>query len=174
MPAANTPGGEPKAATSFWPAPTADAPVSAKVSVPGSKSATNRALILAALADGPSQIIDALDARDTRLMINALVAIGVDIEITPGRQPGNFDLLVTPRPLRGPATIDVGLAGTVMRFVPPLAALATGEVNFDGDIGARSRPMGATLNALGDLGVCITGEQLPFTSPQLVPSPVVK
>ena len=163
MPAANTPGSEPKAATSFWPAPTADAPVSAKVSVPGSKSATNRALVLAALADGPSQIIDALDARDTRLMINALVAVGIDIKINPGRQPGNFDLLVTPRPLRGPATIDVGLAGTVMRFVPPLAALATGEVNFDGDVGARSRPMATTLNALGDLGVSVTGEQLPFT-----------
>jgi 3-phosphoshikimate 1-carboxyvinyltransferase len=163
MPAANTSGSEPKAATNFWPAPTAQAPVFAAIGVPGSKSATNRALILAALADGPSQIIDALDARDTRLMINALVALGIDIKINPGRQPGNFDLIVTPSPLRGPATIDVGLAGTVMRFVPPLAALATGEVNFDGDIGARGRPMASTLDALGDLGVSVTGEQLPFT-----------
>ena len=163
MIAANTPGNEPKPATNLWPAPTSHAPVAAKVSVPGSKSATNRALILAALADGPSQIIDALDARDTRLMIGALVALGADIEVGPSRSSGNFDLRITPGPLRGPAVIDAGLAGTVMRFVPPLAALATGEIRFDGDLGARNRPMTTTLNGLRDLGVTVAGDQLPFT-----------
>ncbi|MDA3022220.1 MAG: 3-phosphoshikimate 1-carboxyvinyltransferase [Actinomycetota bacterium] len=163
MTAANTPGSEPKTAANFWPAPTAHAPVSATVLVPGSKSATNRALILAALADGPSKIIDALDARDTRLMIGALAALGTDIEVNPSSRSGNFDLAITPRPLRGPAVIDVGLAGTVMRFVPPLAALATGEIGFDGDPGARNRPMAPTLTALRALGVKVTGDQLPFT-----------
>ncbi|MSO28040.1 MAG: 3-phosphoshikimate 1-carboxyvinyltransferase [Candidatus Nanopelagicales bacterium] len=162
MNAANSPHSGPAAAAKLWPAPTAHAPVSAAIWVPGSKSATNRALILAALADGPSKIIDALDARDTRLMINALVALGTEIEIGASNQSGNFNLVVTPRPLRGPAAIDVGLAGTVMRFVPPLAALATGEINFDGDPGARSRPMSTTLGALRSLGVVVTGEQLPF------------
>lgn len=163
MIAANTPGNEPKPATNLWPAPTAHAPVSATVLIPGSKSATNRALILAALAAGPSQIIDALDARDTRLMVNALAALGTQIAVGPKNESGNCNLLVTPRPFVGPAVIDVGLAGTVMRFVPPVAALATGQIDFDGDLGARSRPMATTLDALRSLGVSVTGEQLPFT-----------
>lgn len=142
-----------------WPAPTAHGPVSATVRVPGSKSATNRALVLAALASGPSVVRQALAARDTHLMAEALARVGVTIVETGRDEVGNVDWAVTPGPLHGPATIDVGLAGTVMRFVPPLAALATGRIDFDGDPRARERPLGPMLEALRALGVTVTDAQ---------------
>ena len=147
-----------------WAAPRALAPIRATVRIPGSKSATNRALILAALSEGPSTIHQALDARDTRLMVAALQSLDTRISVSEPTAVGNVDIRVHPAPFTGPATIHVGLAGTVMRFVPPVAALATGDVSFDGDEGARVRPMATTLNALRSLGVSIIGEDtLPFT-----------
>ena len=98
----------------------------ATVELPGSKSLTNRALVLAALADGPSTITAPLRARDTQLMADALRTLGVTItDIANGWrvEPARF----------GGGVIDTGLAGTVMRFVPPVAALADGAVTFDGD-----------------------------------------
>ncbi|MFI9509430.1 3-phosphoshikimate 1-carboxyvinyltransferase [Nocardia sp. NPDC052566] len=140
----------------FWPAPHVDVPVRATVTLPGSKSITNRALILAALADGPSTLTGALRSRDTNLMIAALRAMGTSIE-------GDGDsLTVTPAPLRG-GSVDCGLAGTIMRFLPPAATLATGEVAFDGDEQARVRPLGTILDALRGLGAEIDGNSLPFT-----------
>ena len=124
--------------------------------MPGSKSATNRALVLAALADGPSTVSAALAARDTRLMAQALASLGVDIREVGTDAVGNVDWQVTPGFLRGDASIDVGLAGTVMRFLPPVAALATGSVDFDGDPRARERPLGPMLDALRALGVAVT------------------
>jgi 3-phosphoshikimate 1-carboxyvinyltransferase len=121
-------------------------------------------LILAALADGPSTIKQALDARDTRLMVDALRSLGTEFEVSEPTAVGNVNVIVHPAEFSGPAVIDVGLAGTVMRFVPPVAALAKGDIAFDGDEGARVRPMATTLNALRALGVSITGQQsLPFT-----------
>lgn len=151
----------------YWPAPTAVGPVHGTVEVPGSKSATNRALVLAALAEGPGRIRGALDARDTRLMIDALTALGSRIIRSEGSGPGpiptgnqiptgNVDLRIEPAFSIGDASIDVGLAGTVMRFVPPIAGLATGSVSFDGDPAARTRPMSAILGALTSLGVRVT------------------
>ncbi|MFI6040701.1 3-phosphoshikimate 1-carboxyvinyltransferase [Nocardia sp. NPDC051321] len=141
---------------SFWPAPHVDVPVHATVTLPGSKSITNRALILAALADGPSTLSGALRSRDTNLMIAALCALGTGIE-------GDGDTLtVTPGPLRG-AGVDCGLAGTVMRFLPSVAALAAGDVAFDGDAQARVRPLSTILDALRSLGADIDGNALPFT-----------
>lgn len=142
-----------------WAAPYAAGPVTGGVAVPGSKSITNRALLLAAIADQTSSIVDPLLARDTRLMVAALAALGTTI----AESPGTID--ITPGRLTGPADIDCGLAGTVMRFVPPVAALASGTVTFDGDSGARVRPMGEVLGALGSLGVQVdTGRgSLPFT-----------
>ena len=143
----------------LWSAPSAGRPVTADVRVPGSKSATNRALLLAALADGPSTITGGLRARDSVLMIDALRELGVTVEA--GDRYDAPDWRVTPTArLRGgtagdPARIDVGLAGTVMRFLPPVAALADGPVSFDGDPYARSRPMGTLIQALRDLGVRI-------------------
>lgn len=143
---------------SEWPAPYAAAPVTARVSLPGSKSLTNRALVLAALADGPSVVRRPLLARDTTLMLGALRALGARLDETDG------DVAVTPQRLQGPATVDCGLAGTVMRFVPPVAALATGRIDFDGDERARERPMDEILHALRVLGVDvpIDARTLPF------------
>lgn len=135
----------------LWAAPTAATPVSARVRLPGSKSITNRALVLAALADGPSVVRRALRSRDTALMAAALTALGATVD-TDGE-----DWVVTPLTagagLADPARIDCGLAGTVMRFVPPLAGLVRAEVAFDGDPHMRNRPIGEVLAALRGLGV---------------------
>lgn len=143
-----------------WLAPYRESPLDATVSVPGSKSVTNRALVLAALADAPSVVVRPLLSRDTLLMVDALRALGCEIR---SDVPGS--LRVLPSSLRGPARVDCGLAGTVMRFVPPVAALAAGEVGFDGDARARERPMSEMLGALRALGADLdapTG-RLPFT-----------
>jgi 3-phosphoshikimate 1-carboxyvinyltransferase len=133
--------------------------VHATVELPGSKSLTNRLLVLAALADGPTRLTAPLRARDTELMASALRALGVEIV------GDGADWLVIPRPLHG-GTIDTGLAGTVMRFVPPVAALATGPTTFDGDPYARERPMATLLDGLRQSGVIVDDEdrgRMPFT-----------
>jgi 3-phosphoshikimate 1-carboxyvinyltransferase len=140
-----------------WAAPLAKSAISAKVSIPGSKSLTNRELVLSALASGPSEILNPLESRDSGLMIQALRQLGSEIESTPD------SIRITPKPISGPAQIDCGLAGTVMRFVPPVAALAKGEVSFDGDVAARARPMKTTVESLRALGVEVSGSGLPFT-----------
>jgi 3-phosphoshikimate 1-carboxyvinyltransferase len=140
-----------------WAAPLAKSAISAQISIPGSKSLTNRELVLSALASGPSEIMNPLESRDSSLMIEALRQLGSEIESTPN------SLRITPKPISGPAQIDCGLAGTVMRFVPPVAALAKGEIFFDGDVAARSRPMKTTVDSLRALGVEVSGSGLPFT-----------
>ncbi|MDA8369631.1 MAG: 3-phosphoshikimate 1-carboxyvinyltransferase [Nocardiopsaceae bacterium] len=132
-----------------WPAPTAKTPVDATVRLPGSKSMTNRALILAALSETPSVVRRPLRSRDTDLMAAALRALGIGIA------ESGSDWAVTPAPPKGPAALDVGNAGTVMRFVPPLAALARGDIEFDGDPRARERPVGPLLDGLRSLGADI-------------------
>ena len=141
-----------------WPAPLAPAPVTAVVAVPGSKSETNRALVLAALADGPSTIVNGLEARDTALMRDALRSLGVRVEESEAGWR-----ISPPATFSGGGHVDCGLAGTVMRFVPPIAALADGPVGFDGDTQAYGRPMGPVLRALADLGAPVHGDRLPFT-----------
>jgi 3-phosphoshikimate 1-carboxyvinyltransferase len=142
-----------------WPAPVAAAPVEATVSLPGSKSQTNRALVLAALSPEPSLLVAPLRSRDTELMVAGLRSIGVDID-TSGE-----DWPVRPAPLRGPAGVDVGNAGTVMRFLPPVAALADGPVRFDGDPRSHQRPLAPVVGALRDLGVEVDAphDRLPLT-----------
>lgn len=142
-----------------WPAPRAHAPVESVVNLPGSKSLTNRALVLAAIADGPSVVRRALRSRDSLLMAAALTGLGAHVDTS------GDDWAVTPGPLRGGTDVDCGLAGTVMRFVPPVAALAEGTVSFDGDPHMRSRPIGEVLTALRGLGVEVEDEgrgSLPF------------
>ncbi|WP_026267727.1 3-phosphoshikimate 1-carboxyvinyltransferase [Micromonospora sp. CNB394] len=131
-----------------WTAPTASDPVAATLRLPGSKSMTARALVLAALAGGPSTLARPLRARDTELMAGGLRALGAHMSISDDDR-----WLVRPHPLAGPAHIDVGLAGTVMRFLPPVAGLAAGRVTFDGDPHARTRPLGPLIGALRTLGV---------------------
>ncbi|EAP99947.1 3-phosphoshikimate 1-carboxyvinyltransferase [Janibacter sp. HTCC2649] len=144
-----------------WTCPAAEGPVAATIDLPGSKSLTNRFLVLAARAGGVSRLRSPLRSRDTLLMAQALGGLGVGIDDVDGD-----DWLVTPGEVMGPADIDCGLAGTVMRFVPPLAALARGAVRFDGDPHARTRPMGPALDALRHLGVDLDDDgrgALPFT-----------
>ncbi|UPK73955.1 3-phosphoshikimate 1-carboxyvinyltransferase [Nocardioidaceae bacterium SCSIO 66511] len=145
---------------SHWSAPYRAEPIDARMTLPGSKSLTNRVLVLAALSDGPSHIAAPLRARDTDLMASALRALGTRIDET------DDGWRVEPSGLRGPASVDCGLAGTVMRFVPPVAAIADGDVAFDGDPYARKRPMSTVLSALRDLGADIDDDgrgALPFT-----------
>ena len=151
-----------------WASPAAAGPVSARVRLPGSKSITNRALVLAALGDGPAVIANPLRARDTALAADALRALGCAItdrsEITGSRT----DWVITPgQPAPGSAVnVDVGNAGTVMRFVPGLAALTSAVVAFDGDARARQRPVGPILAALRQVGAQIEDggrAAVPFT-----------
>ncbi|MGG5171692.1 3-phosphoshikimate 1-carboxyvinyltransferase [Pseudarthrobacter sp. J1738] len=149
-------GGIASNAPSAWPAPFAERPVNATVTVPGSKSLTNRYLVLAALAEGPSRLRAPLHSRDSALMIAALVQLGAVIQEIDGDSAFGPDLLVTPIPAGLPTAstnIDCGLAGTVMRFVPPVAALRNGVTVFDGDPHARKRPMNTIISALGALGI---------------------
>jgi 3-phosphoshikimate 1-carboxyvinyltransferase len=141
-----------------WRAPLASGPIRATVTVPSSKSEMNRALILAAQATGPSRIGRPLRSRDTDLMAGALRALGVAVDTA-----ADDAWTVTPGPLTGPAAIDCGLAGTVMRFVPPLAATATGTITVDGDEAARRRPMGTITAALRTLGADVDGDALPLS-----------
>jgi len=137
--------------TNLWAAPhRGNSPVSATLTIPGSKSVTNRALILAALCDSPSILRRPLHSRDSALMIAGLKAIGVGIETDE-----NGDLTITPGELYGPAGVDVGNAGTVMRFLPPVAAMAKGIIHFDGDARSHERPLGPVIKALESLGVSI-------------------
>jgi len=122
-------------------------PVRAQVTIPGSKSVTNRALILASLATTPSTIRKPLISRDSELMSAGLRSLGISAT-------GSDDAWqITPAPLRGPARVDVGNAGTVMRFLPPLAALAQGDISFDGDPRSYERPLGPVIKALEELGI---------------------
>ena len=132
----------------------------ASVSLPGSKSLTNRALVLAALARTPTTLLDPLRSRDTELMVAALRSLGVAVA-----DSADGAWTVQPGRLRGPAEIDVGNAGTVMRFLLPLTALADGPVRFDGDPRARERPLAPVVGALRDLGVDVEASEprLPLT-----------
>src|ERR1039458_794909 len=182
------PGGQPLP----WAAPQADGPLRARLRVPGSKSMTNRALVLAALADGPTGILNPLLARDTLLMAGALRAIGATVDTgtagdagaegtgttqatgatgtaegagtTEGR--GAAAWRVSPGWATSPARVDVGNAGTVMRFVPPVAALASVPTGFHGDPRAPQRPGGAIISALRELGAVMDDGgrgAIPFT-----------
>ncbi|SDW34652.1 3-phosphoshikimate 1-carboxyvinyltransferase [Arthrobacter sp. cf158] len=170
--AANTESTETGSTLPLWPAPHAKGPVDATVTVPGSKSLTNRFLVLAALADGPSRLRAPLHSRDSALMIQALRQLGASVTEVPGDGDYGPDLEITPldaAAVGGSTEIDCGLAGTVMRFVPPLAALRNGASVFDGDPHARNRPMGTIIEALIALGVPVAAEggrtpsALPFT-----------
>ena len=141
-----------------WPAPfinKADpsSAINCVITIPGSKSVTNRALILAAISQTPSTIRRPLASRDTDLMVKALRSLGCQIDEV--KTEDGFDYVVTPKKLMGPAQIDVGNAGTVMRFLPPIAAFANGLIYFDGDARSHERPLAPVIKALEQLGVSI-------------------
>ncbi|QHC25534.1 3-phosphoshikimate 1-carboxyvinyltransferase [Streptomyces sp. GS7] len=164
---------ESPALPALWPAPVAPGAVDATVTVPGSKSVTNRGLVLAALSSEPGWLRRPLRSRDTLLMAEALRTMGVGIEETasssssgPSGTAGGEAWRIIPAGLHGPATVDVGNAGTVMRFLPPVAALADGPVRFDGDPRSYERPLGGVIDALRALGARIDDDNrgaLPMT-----------
>lgn len=130
--------------------------------VPGSKSLTNRLLVLAALGDGPSALTRPLASRDTDLMVDALTSLGARVE----RDGEVWTITPATHGVMGDVAVDCGLAGTVMRFVAPIAALSRASVTLDGDERARVRPMSTTITALRDLGVEVDDggrSALPFT-----------
>jgi 3-phosphoshikimate 1-carboxyvinyltransferase len=136
----------------LWPAPLRGRnAVSARVVIPGSKSVTNRALILAAQANSESLLKRPLISRDTELMVAGLKAMGVGV--TEEQIGSDLAWKITPAKLQGPAKVDVGNAGTVMRFLPPLSALAQGDISFDGDPRSYERPLGPVIAALEELGI---------------------
>jgi 3-phosphoshikimate 1-carboxyvinyltransferase len=143
---------------STWHAPHAAGPVSARVRLPGSKSVTNRAMVLAALSATPSVIENPLHARDSQLAVAALRALGCSISgttywrVTPGSPPPGSKV-----------TIGIGNSGTCMRFLPAVAALSAASVRFEGDARARERPVEVLLAALRSLGVAVDGDAVPFT-----------
>ena len=136
----------------LWPAPLRGRnAVSARVVIPGSKSVTNRALILAAQANSPSILKRPLISRDTELMVAGLKAMGVGV--TDEKVGADPAWKITPSKLQGSAKVEVGNAGTVMRFLPPLSALAQGDISFDGDPRSYERPLGPVIAALEELGI---------------------
>lgn len=159
--------GEPDSAATDWLAPTWHDPLGATVHLPGSKSLTNRELILAALANGESTLVAPLKSRDSELMIAGLKSLGVAFSEETDPVSGVLEVRVTPpAELTGSTSVHCGLAGTVMRFLPPVAALALGPTAFDGDPYARKRPMAPIIAALQELGVDISDDgrgALPFT-----------
>ena len=151
----STVGYSPSPSAREWVAPTTREPVHATVTVPGSKSLTNRELVLAALADGPSLLTGPLHSDDSARMIDALRSLGVRIEPA-GAGPFGPSLEVAPPPtFLGPATVDCGQAGTVMRFVAPIAGLVRGDVHVTAHPSALHRPMGTMIRALREIGVDI-------------------
>jgi 3-phosphoshikimate 1-carboxyvinyltransferase len=151
---------------SLWPAPfRGENPVHSTVVIPGSKSVTNRALVLAALADSPSTLRRPLISRDTTLMKNGLIAMGT--VIADAHEDGEHQWRISPQTLTGPALVDVGNAGTVMRFLPPVAALANGAISFDGDARSHERPLAPVIRALEELGVHIEHDDR-YTLPLVV------
>ncbi|HCM50783.1 MAG TPA: 3-phosphoshikimate 1-carboxyvinyltransferase, partial [Microbacterium sp.] len=160
---------------SGWSAPRASGALTARLAVPGSKSLTNRELILSAIADSPSTLHAPLHSDDSVRMVAALTALGIQIESVEGESPFGPDLIVTPPSgsgsvgasssgLRG-ATVDCGQAGTVMRFIAGIAGLAEGDVTLTAHESALHRPMGAMITALRDVGVDVDDEgrwALPF------------
>ena len=142
-----------------WAAPFASAPVSATVALPGSKSLTNRHLVLAALSETPSRLTGVLVSRDTDLMVAALTALGATFTRV-NDDPTVLDITpIKHADTTGNITVDSGLAGTVMRFIPGVAASTHATVLVDGDEQSYARPMGPVIDGLIKAGVKITAEQ---------------
>jgi 3-phosphoshikimate 1-carboxyvinyltransferase len=156
---------------SLWDAPAAHGRISATVDVPGSKSLSNRYLVLSALGDGPVTLVGLLRSRDTDLMMNGLRKLGVVCRPDPD-DPTTVRVIPTrDRVFHGNVTVDCGLAGTVMRFLPGLALFADGPVSFDGDEQAYARPMKPVLDGLEQMGASVTYRGRPGFLPFVVTPP---
>jgi len=130
-------------------------PLVGRVTPPGSKSITNRALLLAALAKGTSRLTGALKSKDTALMAKALIQMGVSIE-----EPDETSFVVTSDgTLKAPIEpLMLGNAGTATRFLTAAVSLVNGRVVIDGEESMRKRPIEPLLAALRSLGIDATAE----------------
>lgn len=141
-----------------WPAPFTNTPIAATVALPGSKSLTNRHLILAALSQAPSRLTGVLVSRDTDLMVQALTALGATFRRVDNNPTILYVTPIQPENTTGKITIDSGLAGTVMRFIPGVAARTNATVVVDGDEQSYARPMGPVVDGLVQAGAHITAD----------------
>jgi len=138
-------------------------PCTGSVTLPGSKSITNRALILGALADGPVTLHGALFSRDTRIMVAALRELGFTVETNEQALTIRIEGRNGEIP-KAEASIHVGNAGTAARFLTAFVCLRPGGVyHFDGDEAMRARPIGALLDALESQGAKADSRSFPFT-----------
>jgi len=129
-----------------------DRPPRARIALPGSKSLTNRALVVAALADGRTTLVNALFSDDTLRMVEALRRLGVGVEVDVAAQAIHVDGCGGALPARG-AVLDAGGAGTVARFLTAAVALGAGRFVVDGNARMRQRPVQDLVDALCALGV---------------------
>lgn len=135
-------------------------PLDATVRVPGSKSYTNRYLVIAALAPGRSTLEGVLLSDDTEAMIDCVRALGVAVRVD--RAARVVELDGCDGQFRRDATLNVRQSGTTARFITPLVAVGPGRYTIDGDPQMRARPMGDLIDALGQLGARVEGGSLPL------------
>ncbi|HID24804.1 MAG TPA: 3-phosphoshikimate 1-carboxyvinyltransferase, partial [Planctomycetaceae bacterium] len=127
-------------------------PIRGRACPPGSKSLTNRAMIVAALADGPSRLDNALDSRDTQVMIDSLRRLGIDMQHVPSEKRVSIRGCGGRIPARA-AELWLENSGTSIRFLTSLCALGRGTYRLDGNKRMRQRPIGDLIEALRELGV---------------------
>lgn len=152
-----------------FPVPRAAGPVSGSVDLPGSKSYTNRALPIAALASGETIIHGALDSDDTRYMVAALQSLGIEIEADWENATVRVQGCDGTLPARS-ADIFLGNSGTSVRFLTALAALGAGTYRLDGNEAMRTRPIGPLISGLRSMGVVVSEEGEPGCPPLVVQS----
>ena len=126
-------------------------PVRGSIRPPGSKSLTNRALLLAALAEGRSRLAGALDSRDTQVMIESLGRLGIAVERSDSGQQIQLAGCAG-RPPAASADLDLENSGTSIRFLTAMCCLGRGRYRLDGNPRMRQRPIGDLVTALSQLG----------------------
>ena len=132
------------------------AAIDGEVVLPGSKSLTNRAMLLASLALGETRITNVLLSDDTRHMLHALAQLGTDIALDKGRREVRVQGHGGPFPAsNAQREFFLGNAGTAIRPLTAALALTSGDYIIDGDAQMRERPIGDLVNALRDLGVTV-------------------
>ena len=137
--------------------PWADPIAPSRVRVPGSKSLTNRALIVAALADGPTALTGALDSDDTRVMVDSLQRLGIEVGHDPASSLITIQGCGNKIPARE-ADLFVANSGTSLRFLTAMLATGSGTFRLDGSPRMRQRPVADLLQALNGLGADATSD----------------
>ena len=155
-----------------------DGPIKATIRPPGSKSITNRALICAALANGTSTLIGALDSDDTRVMIDSLQKLGVEIDAdfqsAQSSQSARLTIKGNGGDFKSPVDdLFIGNSGTTVRFLTAALAFAGGEYRLDGVARMRERPIGPLVDALNGIGASVVAESPDQCPPVAIKSPAI-